>query len=497
MKRARFPPRVLKKSCLVVLSLILFCAAAANADEFLKRGKLGIDLNYPGGGIRYFLADRYAVEARGQFEKETLTAGLRGYRYFGLQTGIYPYVGLEADYILFKDKAANVGGYAGQIFAGGEYFVWRNVSVQFDFGPAYIYLADNAYQFSVSGFEYVINFGINYYFRSGKESVVAKTGVVPASEIRPAGLKKTMQATVALAPKQIEAKNPNGEWKIEITDRYNRVVRTFTGVGVPPKTLDWDGLDERGRPVDDVSRARIGIKMRNAEGKPVDLSLPLTAVSAEARIKAVVGSVSDVGVTFSMPQRKFQCWQIAIRDGENQIAAWEGEGVPSVQITWSGVDESGRPLPLDKPRYEWQFIDEDGAVSTGERGLSQLEVVVEERKGGKVMRIIGIDAGGSGSDMTGEQWAALAKAAKLIARNPGMTLRIHSYTDAAESDEVGMEQAKNVAEGILSALTEHFQVKNERIVFSTHGVTEQPPVYPGYPGSERWRRVDLELVEGK
>jgi len=124
-------------------------------------------------------------------------------------------------------------------------------------------------------------------------------------------------------------------------------------------------------------------------------------------------------------------------------------------------------------------------------------VVVEEHKEGKSMRIIGIDIGGSGSDMTGEQWAALAKAAKLIAKNPGMTLHVQSYTDAAETDDAGMDLAKNVAEGILSALTDHYQVNNERIVFATHGATEPPPLFSGYSGSERRRRVDLELVEGK
>ena len=43
-------------------------------------------------------------------------------------------------------------------------FFTKKLSLQIDFGPAFIFLKDKDTSVSVSGGEYVINFGINYYF---------------------------------------------------------------------------------------------------------------------------------------------------------------------------------------------------------------------------------------------------------------------------------------------------------------------------------------------
>ena len=53
---------------------------------------------------------------------------------------------------------------AGEAFLGLEYFFQKRWSLQVDGGPALISLKDRDSSLSVQGVEYVVNFGINWYF---------------------------------------------------------------------------------------------------------------------------------------------------------------------------------------------------------------------------------------------------------------------------------------------------------------------------------------------
>ncbi len=72
---------------------------------------------------------------------------------------------MEGDFVTFKGDDSKGTGIAGELFVGGEYFFAKSFSVQLDLGPAFISLKDTKdTSESVSGLEYVVNFGINYYF---------------------------------------------------------------------------------------------------------------------------------------------------------------------------------------------------------------------------------------------------------------------------------------------------------------------------------------------
>lgn len=141
----------------------------ADVDERICRGRFALGLNYPGIGLKYFLFNRYALEPRSQFETGVFVPGARICRYFNPISGVLPYLGVEGAYASYKSEESKGVGYAGVVLAGGEYYVGQKFSFQFDFGPAYIMLADKEYEVDVSGIEYVINFGINYYLGSRSE----------------------------------------------------------------------------------------------------------------------------------------------------------------------------------------------------------------------------------------------------------------------------------------------------------------------------------------
>ncbi len=135
---------------------------AGAAGSGVERGRFGVGLNYPGLGVRALVGDDWIVEARGQYETTAQVAGGRLY-YCVLPSGrLYPYVGLEADYVMFQDDVVDAGGFAAEAFAGLEYFVWERISLEFDFGPAYVGLSGGG--MSAGGIRFVVNFGLTYYF---------------------------------------------------------------------------------------------------------------------------------------------------------------------------------------------------------------------------------------------------------------------------------------------------------------------------------------------
>ncbi len=58
-------------------------------------------------------------------------------------------------------------GYLAGIFIGGEYFILDRLSFALDLAPTFISLGSG--NFSVDGFEWVVNLGIYYHFGQDKK----------------------------------------------------------------------------------------------------------------------------------------------------------------------------------------------------------------------------------------------------------------------------------------------------------------------------------------
>jgi hypothetical protein len=152
---------------LIVLFIIIVCIFFNYSFVFAEvaKGDFSIGLNYPGFGAKYFFSNKISGELKSQMENNIFVGGLRGYYYFSPKAKYLLFAGLEGDFVSFKGEVSEGTGFASEVFFGGEYFFTKRFSVQLDFGPAWISLADKSTSESVSGLEYVVNFGINYYFR--------------------------------------------------------------------------------------------------------------------------------------------------------------------------------------------------------------------------------------------------------------------------------------------------------------------------------------------
>jgi hypothetical protein len=136
-------------------------------SDDIGKGTCGLGLNYPGFGLKYFLSNDYALEAKAQFQDGNDLGGLRLYRYFRPDSKMFLFLGVESDYVRFKGDLSKGSGYFGEVFAGIEYFMSSHFALSMDAGPAYVSLKDQNYSLSASGMEYVLNVGINYYFGKG------------------------------------------------------------------------------------------------------------------------------------------------------------------------------------------------------------------------------------------------------------------------------------------------------------------------------------------
>jgi len=136
--------------------------ASRPADSRVTRGRIGVGLNFPGLGLRALVGNSWMIEGWGQYEKEGQAYGGRLYLYVFPGSRVYPYLGAGGGYARYQGEGLNADGYLGEAFAGLEYFLWRKLSLQFDFGPAQVGLKEGAV--SATGIRFVVNFGLTVYF---------------------------------------------------------------------------------------------------------------------------------------------------------------------------------------------------------------------------------------------------------------------------------------------------------------------------------------------
>jgi len=140
--------------------------AAAGQRTFGHSAALGV--NYPGVNFKLFFSDTFAAEVRGQYADKVLTGGVRGYYYPSIlgfnNARLRPFLGVEGDYLSFRDRLSKGSGTAFGAVGGLEYFLSERVSVQTDSGPFYIALQDGRTALRQGGLEFVLDFDVDFYF---------------------------------------------------------------------------------------------------------------------------------------------------------------------------------------------------------------------------------------------------------------------------------------------------------------------------------------------
>ncbi len=312
--------------------------------------------------------------------------------------------------------------------------------------------------------------------------------------------KKTVRPVLTIEPKQLKVAGPVKEWKIDIVDDRGRVVRTMAGTGPQPKTLDWDGTDERGRVVTNVgslSKFKFVPKVVTAAGRTVEAKkediTTLASVTAEPQIKPVSGKALYPEVVFVLPQGNYQLWQLQIQDGGRLVKTWKGQGTPPDPIVWDGRDAQGNLTKLGQPKYAWSFKEEGGGIQKGEQPLPQIEADIKPEPMGNRVRMVGVRYVGAATELNDEHRLVLRKAAQFVRDHPGASLTIEGYADVAGDDDANYDVAKTRSERVLRTLVEEYNLNAARVRMIVYGRSKAAPRYPNIPEAEQGQRVDLVI----
>jgi len=158
--------RVWLKLFILVVAAVVSGSYAQGAMSDSCGSRYGLGVNYPGLALRYGVSDEFALEARGQMsldnpDIDASAYGGRLYYFFGDYGRIFPYITAEGDAGRYDDGKIQASGYGVGVFIGFEYFLHERISVQADFGPAYVSMSGKAV--SVSDAHFVTNLGITFY----------------------------------------------------------------------------------------------------------------------------------------------------------------------------------------------------------------------------------------------------------------------------------------------------------------------------------------------
>ncbi len=155
------------KKLLIIFGLIFLINVSVvcigYADDLTH--KIGVGLGYPYLSVKYGISPQWSGELRGAFGSGIVVAGGRVYYNLNPEKRAVIYYGLEIDYVSFDSEGIAGTGYLGLIFVGGEYSINKSLTVCMDIGPVYTKLTDSEYSdVSVSGIDWVVNIGVNFYF---------------------------------------------------------------------------------------------------------------------------------------------------------------------------------------------------------------------------------------------------------------------------------------------------------------------------------------------
>lgn len=90
---------------------------------------------------------------------------------------------------------------------------------------------------------------------------------------------------ILLKPRTIDFSKPVADWKINLVNPRGQVVRSFSGVGVMPKTIEWDGLDDRGGVVSPKAKIRMEYTVKDIDGNEKMDVVPVRMEKASTKAK--------------------------------------------------------------------------------------------------------------------------------------------------------------------------------------------------------------------
>lgn len=238
------------------------------------------------------------------------------------------------------------------------------------------------------------------------------------------------QATFDIKPM---ARTDIKNWTLEITDPKGNIIRSYTGKGVPPKQIAWDGKDTNGNIVTGGIFANYNFRTVDVKGQQVVATEPI-----------------------------FKVGQVSGRENPVMASAAAETGAAMVELQENSV-------PTLSP-------------STQPLGLSG------------VIKVPSVSFNDRSSKLGNNFFTYLDQVAKMIRKYPNARVYIegHSYDEGSEEENLQISQ--NRADSVLRYLIEKGKVSPENIYARGHGDSAPLDTSDTEVAHFRNRRVDIVIL---
>ncbi|MEL3907169.1 MAG: FlgD immunoglobulin-like domain containing protein [Treponema sp.] len=157
-----------------------------------------------------------------------------------------------------------------------------------------------------------------------------------------------------------------------IYDPAGTAVKTLTGSGTPPASINWDGTadsgDQKGNLcADGVYSASIDVVLKNGQsaksavrGITLDTQYPVMEISVPYTVFSTDAAASRPNLPVSQKGSHENLWTGTVTAADNKTVRtfkWEGE---PLDFTWDGTDDSGNKVSDGTYRYSIAAQDEAG-----------------------------------------------------------------------------------------------------------------------------------------
>ena len=139
----------------------------------------------------------------------------------------------------------------------------------------------------------------------------------PARKAGASGVGSQKVQVVELRPRLIAFSNPIADWQINLTTPKGEIIRSFHGVGLPPKVFEWDGLDDSGYSVGSRAKIQMELTVRDVTGIEKMDVVPVKATrTADSRAVKPVRSEYGEVISAMMDWNKNVTTQLGIIAGK-------------------------------------------------------------------------------------------------------------------------------------------------------------------------------------
>jgi hypothetical protein len=187
-------------------------------------------------------------------------------------------------------------GLGTRLHTGGEYWLQPGLGLRVGF--------DNAYGTGGVSYRFAPQYQIDYGIADQPLGLIHRVGIgyrfggfFASSKAEPSVFSPTGERPVTKIALNARTKAEPESWTLQVINKSDEVVRTFSGKGQPPSHVQWDGKDETGLPLaDGVYRYRLSVQDRAGR------SLLAAAHTIEISTGGPEGSVPVIPVQGVLPE---------------------------------------------------------------------------------------------------------------------------------------------------------------------------------------------------